>query len=137
MKWNITVATDWAEYIGYVNWRKQVESQIWTGGMSIKEKCDAAKNYIKINFTYKLGYGQAILIYGDRMCDCIGASDLMGGFAKDANAQLNIVVLTVLNRMTILWKQLLKVAIHLIWYISMVSGHHTMPALFRNSCTVE
>ena len=88
MKWNITVATDWAEYIGYVNWRKQVESQIWTGGMSIKEKCDAAKNYIKINFTYKLGYGQAILIYGDRMCDCIGASDLMGGFAKDANAQI-------------------------------------------------
>lgn len=88
MKWNITVATDWVEYVGYVNWRKQVESQIWTGGMSIKEKCDAAKNYIKINFTYKLGYGQAILIYGDRMCDCIGASDLMGGFAKDANAQI-------------------------------------------------
>ena len=88
MQWNITVATDWAEYVGYVNWRKQIESQIWTGGMSIKEKCDAAKNYIKINFTYKLGYGQAILIYGDRMCDCIGASDLMGGFAKDANAQI-------------------------------------------------
>ena len=87
-RWTINITSDWAEYIGYVNWRKQVESQIWTNGMSIKEKCDAAKSYIKTQFTYKLGYGQAVLIYNDKMCDCIGASDLMGGFAKDANAQI-------------------------------------------------
>ena len=87
-KWTINVTSDWAEYIGYVNWRKQVESQIWTNGMSVKEKCDAAQGYIKTQFTYKSGYGQAVLIYNDKMCDCIGASDLMGGFAKDANAQI-------------------------------------------------
>ena len=87
-RWTINITSDWAEYIGYVNWRKQVESQIWTNGMSIKEKCDAAKSYIKTQFTYKSGYGQAVLIYNDKMCDCIGASDLMGGFAKDANAQI-------------------------------------------------
>ena len=84
----INVTSDWTEYIGYVNWRKQVESQIWTNGMSVKEKCDAAQGYIKTQFTYKSGYGQAVLIYNDKMCDCIGASDLMGGFAKDANAQI-------------------------------------------------
>ena len=87
-RWTINVTSDWAEYIGYINWRKQVESQIWTNGMSVKEKCDAAQGYIKTQFTYKSGYGQAVLIYNDKMCDCIGASDLMGGFAKDANAQI-------------------------------------------------
>jgi Bacterial surface proteins containing Ig-like domains len=87
-KWTINVTSDWSEYVGYVNWRKQVESQIWTNGMSVKEKCDAAQGYIKTQFTYKSGYGQAVLIYNDKMCDCIGASDLMGGFAKDANAQI-------------------------------------------------
>ena len=87
-RWTINVTSDWTEYIGYVNWRKQVESQIWTNGMSVKEKCDAAQGYIKTQFTYKSGYGQAVLIYNDKMCDCIGASDLMGGFAKDANAQI-------------------------------------------------
>ena len=87
-KWTINVTSNWDEYIGYVNWRKQIESQIWTNGMSVKEKCDAAQGYIKTQFTYKSGYGQAVLIYNDKMCDCIGASDLMGGFAKDANAQI-------------------------------------------------
>ena len=87
-RWTINVTSDWDEYIGYVNWRRQIESQIWTNGMSVKEKCDAAQGYIKTQFTYKSGYGQAVLIYNDKMCDCIGASDLMGGFAKDANAQI-------------------------------------------------
>lgn len=56
--------------------------------MSLKDKMDAAKNYIKTEFSYKLGYCQAVLIYSDKMCDCIGSSDLMGGFAKDAGAQV-------------------------------------------------
>ena len=87
-RYTINVTSDWSEYIGYVSWRKQIESQIWTNGMSLKEKMDAAKDYIKTQFTYKSGYGQAVLIYNDKMCDCIGASDLIGGFAKDANAQI-------------------------------------------------
>ena len=81
-RWTINITSDWAEYIGYVNWRKQVESQIWTNGMSIKEKCDAAKSYIKTQFTYKSGYGQAVLIYNDKMCDCIGASNIMGDLQR-------------------------------------------------------
>ena len=90
-KWTINVTSNWDEYIGYVNWRKQVESQIWTNGMSVKEKCDAAKEYIKTNFTYKLGYCQGVLIYEDKMCDCIGASNIMGDFAKDINCTVGYV----------------------------------------------
>ena len=87
----INVTSNWDEYLGYVNWRKQVESQIWTNGMSVKEKCDAAKEYIKTNFTYKLGYCQGVLIYKDKMCDCIGASNIMGDFAKDINCTVGYV----------------------------------------------
>ena len=87
----INVTSNWDEYLGYVNWRKQVESQIWTNGMSVKEKCDAAKEYIKTNFTYKLGYCQGVLIYEDKMCDCIGASNIMGDFAKDINCTVGYV----------------------------------------------
>ena len=90
-RWTINVTSDWAEYIGYVNWRRQIESQIWTNGMSVKEKCDAAKEYIKTNFTYKLGYCQGVLIYEDKMCDCIGASNIMGDFAKDINCTVGYV----------------------------------------------
>ena len=76
--------------------------------MSVKEKCDAAKEYIKTNFTYKLGYCQGVLIYEDKMCDfvhkdgsdaavsaykgnladCTTASEFMGDFAKDANTKV-------------------------------------------------
>ena len=90
-RYTINVTSDWDEYLGYVNWRKQVESQIWTSGMSVKEKCDAAKEYIKTNFTYKLGYCQGVLIYEDKMCDCIGASNIMGDFAKDINCTVGYV----------------------------------------------
>lgn len=82
-KYNVVATSDWAEYLGYVSWRKSVESQIWKSNMSVKEKLDAAQNYIKTNFTYKLGYCQGVLIYNDKMCDCIGASNIMGNFAKD------------------------------------------------------
>ena len=82
-KYNVVATSDWAEYLGYVSWRKSVESQIWKSNMTVKEKLDAAQNYIKTNFTYKLGYCQGVLIYNDKMCDCIGASNIMGDFAKD------------------------------------------------------
>ena len=87
-QWNVQVTSDWQEYLGYVSWRHTVESRIWTDGMSLKDKMDAAKDYIKTEFSYKLGYCQAVLIYSDKACDCIGSSDLMGGFAKDAGAQV-------------------------------------------------
>lgn len=87
-QWNVQVTSDWQEYLGYVSWRHTVESKIWTDEMSLKDKMDAAKDYIKTEFSYKLGYCQAVLIYSDKACDCIGSSDLMGGFAKDAGAQV-------------------------------------------------
>lgn len=89
--WNITVTTDWKEYVGYVNWRRSVENSIWKDSMSVKEKLDAAQNYIKTNFTYQLGYCQGVLIYEDKMCDCIGAADIMGAFAKDIGCTVGYV----------------------------------------------
>ncbi|WP_343019520.1 Ig-like domain-containing protein, partial [Blautia obeum] len=81
-RWTINVTSDWAEYIGYVNWRKQVESQIWTNGMSIKEKCDAAKNYIKTNFVYSTKTAAAVYAYNTcKGIDCFTATEFMGDFA--------------------------------------------------------
>jgi Listeria-Bacteroides repeat domain (List_Bact_rpt) len=88
MKWNITVATDWAEYVGYVNWRKQIESQIWTSSMSLKEKMDAAKDYIQSHFVHKDGSDAAVSAYKGNLADCITASEFMGDFAKDTNAKV-------------------------------------------------
>ena len=88
LTYNVTVSSDWQEYLGYVSWRHSVESQIWTSNMSLKDKLDAACNYIKNEFSYKLGYCQAILIYSDKMCDCFGSTEIFGDFAKDAGAQV-------------------------------------------------
>ena len=88
MTYNVTVTSDWQEYLGYVSWRHSIESQIWTSNMSLKDKLDAACNYIKIEFSYKLGYCQAVLIYSDKMCDCFGSTEIFGDFAKDAGAQV-------------------------------------------------
>ena len=88
-RWTINITSDWAEYIGYVNWRKQVESQIWTNGMSVKEKCDAAKNYIKTNFVYSTKTAAAVYAYNTcKGIDCFTATEFMGDFAKDAGAQM-------------------------------------------------
>ena len=87
-RWTINVTSDWAEYIGYVNWRRQIESQIWTNGMSIKEKCDAAQTYLKTNYGYKNGSGAAVYVYMDSTLDCHSATEIFGDFAKDAGAQM-------------------------------------------------
>ena len=88
-RWTINVTSDWAEYIGYVNWRRQIESQIWTNGMSVKEKCDASKNYIKTNFVYSTKTAAAVYAYNTcKGIDCFTATEFMGDFAKDAGAQM-------------------------------------------------
>ena len=87
-RWTINVTSNWDEYLGYVNWRKQVESQIWTNGMSVKEKCDAAKTYLKTNYGYKNGSGAAVYVYMDSTLDCHSATEIFGDFAKDAGAQM-------------------------------------------------
>ena len=87
-KWTINVTSNWDEYIGYVNWRKQVESQIWTSSMSLKEKMDAAKDYIQSHFIHKDGSDAAVSAYKGNLADCITASEFMGDFAKDANTKV-------------------------------------------------
>ena len=84
----INVTSNWDEYLGYVNWRKQVESQIWTSSMSLKEKMDAAKDYIQSHFVHKDGSDAAVSAYKGNLADCITASEFMGDFAKDANAKV-------------------------------------------------
>ena len=91
MRWTVNVTSNWNEYLAYESWRHSIENQIWTNDMSVKEKCDAAQNYIKTNFKYKAGYGQGYMIYEDKMCDCIGASNIMGDFAKDINCTVGYV----------------------------------------------
>ena len=88
LTYNVTVSSDWQEYLEYTAWRHSIESQIWTSNMSLKDKLDAACNYIKTEFSYKLGYCQAVLIYSDKMCDCFGSTEIFGDFAKDAGAQV-------------------------------------------------
>ena len=91
MRWTVNVTSNWNEYLAYESWRHSIENQIWTNDMSVKEKCDAAQNYIKTNFKYKAGYSQGYMIYEDKMCDCIGASNIMGDFAKDINCTVGYV----------------------------------------------
>ena len=88
LTYNVTITSDWQEYLEYTAWRHSIESQIWTSNMSLKDKLDAACNYIKTEFSYKLGYCQAVLIYSDKMCDCFGSTEIFGDFAKDAGAQV-------------------------------------------------
>ncbi len=38
LTYNVTVTSDWQEYLGYVSWRHTVESKIWTDGMSLKDR---------------------------------------------------------------------------------------------------
>ena len=90
-KYTITVTSDWQEYLGYDSWLKSVENQIWTNNMALKDKLDAAQNYIKTHFKYKNGAPEYIYAYSEGIADCITASDFFGDFAKDAGAQVKYV----------------------------------------------
>lgn len=68
--------------------------------MSLREKMDAARDYIKTNFKYGTevqpdGYKAYAAIYawqeGYHFIDCFGSSELFGDFAKDAGAQMKYV----------------------------------------------
>ena len=88
LTYNVTIASDWQEYLGYVSWRHTVESRIWTDGMSLKDKMDAARDFIKTNYDYKNGSGAAVYVYNDKTLDCHSATEIMGDFAKDAGANV-------------------------------------------------
>ena len=88
LTYNVTVTSDWQEYLGYVSWRHTVESRIWADGMSLKDKMDAARDFIKTNYDYKNGSGAAVYVYNDKTLDCHSATEIMGDFAKDAGANV-------------------------------------------------
>ena len=90
-QWTVNVTSDWKEYLGYVSWKKAVENQIWTNNMTLKDKLDAAQNYIKTHFKYKNGAPEHIYAYSEGIADCFTASDFFGDFAKDAGAQVKYV----------------------------------------------
>ena len=82
-RYNVTVTSDWQEYLGYVSWRKGVESQIWNNSMNVTQKLDAARDYIRTNFKYSNKSGSAVYAYKNKLADCITSSEMMGDFAKD------------------------------------------------------
>lgn len=85
--WNVTVTSDWQEYLGYVSWRKGVESQIWNNSMNVTQKLDAAKSYLKSNYRYGSS-GLKVYAYKSGSLDCISASDIFGDMAKDLGLQV-------------------------------------------------
>ena len=89
--YKITVTSDWKEYLGYYNWRRNTESQIWTNSMSVVQKLDAAKDYIKTNFKYSTSAGGAIYAYPNKVANCITASEIFGDMAKDLNVRVGYI----------------------------------------------
>ena len=59
--------------------------------MELKNKLDAAQNYIKTHFKYKNGAPQYVYAYAEGIADCFTASHFFGDFAKDAGAQVKYV----------------------------------------------
>lgn len=91
-RFNVTVTSDWTEYLEYVSWRKGVEAQIWNNSMSVTQKLDAAEHYIKTNFEYTYDNGSsAVYAYKYKKVDCVGASEIFGDMAKDLKLQVGYV----------------------------------------------
>ena len=80
--WEINVTSNWSVYTKYENWKRSIEAQIWTNGMSNKEKLDTLCNYIRTNWSY--GATAHFYYAMDVNClDCISATGLFGDMAKD------------------------------------------------------
>lgn len=86
-RFNVTVTSDWTEYLEYVSWRKGVEAQIWNNSMSVTQKLDAAKSYLKTNYRYGSS-GVKYIAYKTKSLDCISASDIFGDMAKGLGLQV-------------------------------------------------
>lgn len=92
--WNVNITSNWSVYTKYESWKRGVEAQIWTSGMSEKEKLDTLCNYIRTNWSYG-SMSNKLYAMDYKYMDCVGAADLFGDMAKDANAQVRYV-----NRVT-------------------------------------
>lgn len=89
--WNITVTSDWADYITYENWKRGVESQIWNNSMSVVEKLDALKSYIQTEFSYNKVSNGYMYAYENMRADCYTSSGLFGDMAKDLGVEVRYV----------------------------------------------
>ena len=90
-QYTVIVTNDWQEYIEYVTWRKSIENKIWSSGMSVVNKLDAAKNFIQSHYGYQNGASEIMNFYNDTVLDCYGATDLMSDFAKDIGLSIKYV----------------------------------------------
>ncbi len=86
-RFNVAITSDWTEYLEYVSWRKGVEAQIWNNSMSVTQKLDAAKSYLKTNYRYGSS-GVKYIAYKTKSLDCISASDIFGDMAKGLGLQV-------------------------------------------------
>ena len=91
LTYNVTVTSDWQEYLEYVTWRKSIENKIWSSEMSVVNKLDAAKNFIQSHYGYQNGAGAIINVYNGAVLDCYGATELMSDFAKDIGLSIKYV----------------------------------------------
>lgn len=87
--WNITTS-NWPQYIRYESWKRNIESQIWTNEMSVKEKLSALHHYINTNWTYGPGC-KYVYALDQTTLDCVGASSLFGNMAKDLGVRVGYV----------------------------------------------
>lgn len=88
--WNINVTSNWSTYMSYESWKKGVETQIWTNGMSVTDKLSALCKYIQTNWTYGPGCSY-YYAPGQSTLDCVGATDLFGNMAKDLGVRVGYV----------------------------------------------
>ena len=91
MTYNVSVTSNWNEYLEYTSWRKSIENKIWNSGMSIVDKLDAAKGFIQSHYGYQNGASEIMNFYNDTVLDCYGATDLMSDFAKDIGLSIKYV----------------------------------------------
>ncbi len=85
--WEINVTSNWSVYTKYESWKRGVEAQIWTSGMSVTEKLDTLCNYIRTNWSYG-SMSNKLYAMDYKYMDCVGASDLFGDMAKDLNLEV-------------------------------------------------
>ena len=77
----IHVTSNWDKYIGYRNWMKNLEAEIWDSSMTNGEKIVAACEYIYNNFTYNI-YSPLYTSYQTKEADCITATNILCDMAK-------------------------------------------------------
>ena len=91
MTYNVSVTSNWDEYLNYCIWRKSIENKIWNSEMSVVNKLDAAKDFIQSHYGYQNGASEIMNFYNDTVLDCYGATDLMSDFAKDIGLSIKYV----------------------------------------------